>query len=225
MKKWIALGGVVLAVAVVAFNWKPLMTGFMTSSIDATSSARVDAISGEFELATRYTPGANGERGNEAPLELAKGIELRTNDKILSGGNDTRLVLALDSKSQVELRAADFILKQLFGDQSERVQINVEEGQILLDVWDRGDREMVFLDTNKNRVELLSGDARCFLGVTSFEGTLNVFVQAGKIRVTNTRKPDAPTVIELGPGDGVEIGDDGGVKKVTESGWIASIAW
>ena len=84
---------------------------------------------------------------------------------------------------------------------------------------------MVIVDTNKNTVEMTSDAAKYYLGVTSFEGTLNAFVQDGKVRVTNTRKPDAAQVIELGAGEGVEIADDGSFKKVKQADWIASIAW
>ena len=225
MKKYIALGVLVVVAGAVALNWKTIMTGFMTSSIDASSKATVEMLSGDFELATRYTPGANGEKGNEAPLVLATGVALQTNDKIVSGGNETKIVLALDGENRVELRAADFIVKQLFGDESTRFQANVEEGNLLFDVKARAGRDVAVVDTNKNTIEMTSDAAKYYLAVTSFDGTLHAYVHKGKVRVTNMRKPDAPSVIELGDGEGVEIADDGSFEKVKESDWIASIAW
>ena len=226
MKKIIILVVLVGLGALVALNWKGLMTSFMTASIDETSQVQLKSLSGEIE-ATRYVPGENNEKGNETPLPLKPDMALQTNDKLISGGNDTRMVLALDANNSVEIRSADLILKQLFGEASQTFRVNVEEGWLRFEIKERGRRQIQVVDTNKNTIDLISETGRYYIGATSFEETLNVFVDTGSVQVTNTKKtPGKPSVTQIKAGEGVEIAADGTATKIgREASWVAPLTW
>ena len=210
----------------VAMSWKGLMTSFMTASVDETSEIKLESLTGTME-ATRYVPGKNNEKGNETPLALKAGMALQTNDKLISGGNDTRMVLALDAQNRVEIRSADLILKQLFGQKSQAFRVNVEEGWLRFDIKERGDRQIRVVDTNKDGIDLTSGTGRYYIGATSFEETLNVFVDSGTVQVSNTKKsPGKPVVTAVKAGEGLEIAADGTASKVgREASWVAALTW
>lgn len=206
----------------VGLNWNRLMTGFMTAKVDPTAQVELKAFSGTFSP-TRYET-VEGKKGNESPFTLNVGMALKLNDKIISGGNETRMVLALDAKNSVELRSADFILKSLFGEGSDTFSTNVEEGEVFLRLAALAGRTVFLLDTNKNRVDVQGEAVEAYLAVTSFEGTLHVFVKSGALQVSNSKGAAQPLVLKAGMG--VEVGEEGGFVPVTaEAAWVKAIAW
>ncbi|MBU1430148.1 hypothetical protein KKF91_06220 [Myxococcota bacterium] len=208
--------------AYVGLNWNQIMTGFMTAKIDPSAQITLTVLEGA-PSATRYQA-VEGQEGNEAPLKLSQGMALKPNDKIISGGEETRLVLALDKDNTLELRAADFILKALFGEESAAFSANIEEGQLLFRVGARGGRVMEIRDTNKNHVEIRSEAAECFLAVTSFEGTLQVFVRAGEVKVSNNKGEASAKILKAG--EGLEVDEGGAFSPAeAEAEWVKAIRW
>jgi len=206
----------------VGSNWNQIMTGFMTARVDPSSQILVKELKGEFE-ATRYLV-SEGKKGNESPLKLSQGMALKANDKIISGGNATKILLALDPKNSLELRSADFILKSLFGEESDTFKINVEEGTLFLRLRERGGRDVQILDTNKNYVETLSDALEAYLAVTSFEGTLNIYVKSGELKIRNSKKAGQEKILKAGMA--LEISDEGIFKDPgAEAEWVKTISW
>ncbi len=215
----VAFGGVVLAT-----NWTAIMTAMMTSSVDATASARVTQVSGEFAEANRYERNGDGEAGDSKSFEIVSGGKLIIGDLIVSDGAETYIALDLGDQASVRFDSADFALGNLFGDSSDDFKVTMEEGAAVFNVPERNGHDLALQDVNKNTVELASNKGKWFVETSAFDETLHLFVKEGSVELTNTRGDEATLVLTAG--QGVEVNDDASFSKVdSQADWVQAIHW